>query len=50
MRPGRGFGVILDAEHREIAMAQAFEGVVVQVDVSHFDFILFSESGSTQKP
>ena len=33
-----GFGVVLHAEERQGAVAQAFEGVVVEVDVGEVDF------------
>ena len=37
VRPGRGFRVILHAEDRLAAMAEAFERLVVQIDVRDFD-------------
>jgi len=40
MRPWGGFGVILHAEERHVAVAQAFESVVVQVDMGQIDFVL----------
>ena len=40
VRAGSGFGVILHAEQRQRAMAQAFQRVVVQVDVRQLDFAL----------
>ena len=36
---GCGFGVVLDAEQRERFVAQAFEGLIVQVDVGELDFV-----------
>ena len=33
MRPGRGFGMILDAEDRGLAMAHALHGAIVEIDV-----------------
>jgi len=38
VRAGAGFGVVLHAEERQGAMAKAFEGVVVEVDVGKVDF------------
>ena len=35
---GAGFGVVLHAEQRQGAVAEAFEGVVVEVDVGEVDF------------
>src|ERR1035438_2459522 len=35
---GAGFGVVLHAEERQGAVAKAFEGVVVEVDVGEVDF------------
>src|SRR5882757_6190246 len=35
---GRGFGVILDAEHGMIAQAESFERLIVEIDVSDFGF------------
>src|ERR1700728_758726 len=35
---GAGFGVVLHAEERHGAVAKAFEGVVVEVDVGELDF------------
>ena len=42
---GAGFGVILHAEQRQIAVAQAFECLVVQVHVREFDFGLRQRVG-----
>ena len=39
VRAGRGLGVILDAEDRLAAVAEAFERLVVQVDVGDFDLV-----------
>ena len=36
---GSGFGVVLDAEDRESFVADAFDSLVVEVDVSDFDVI-----------
>jgi len=36
MRPGRGFGVVLHAERRIIAVPDAFDRLVVQAAMSHF--------------
>src|SRR5579872_1138812 len=38
MRPGRGFRMVLHTENRMAAMAEAFERLVVQVDVRKIDF------------
>jgi hypothetical protein len=38
MRPRRGLRVILHAEQRQVPVAQAFERLVVQVDVGQLDF------------
>src|SRR5579862_7332872 len=38
MRPRRGLRMILHAEQREIPMAQAFECLVVQVDMGQLNF------------
>ncbi len=35
---GRGFGVILDGDDGESLVPQAFDAVVVEVDVRDFDF------------
>src|SRR5260370_21634794 len=40
MRPRRGFGVILHAEQRQVAMTQAFQSRVVQIHVRQFNFTL----------
>ena len=40
MRPRRGFRVILHAEQRQIPMPQAFQRLVVQIDVRQLDFAL----------
>src|SRR5271165_3184904 len=45
VRAGRGFRVILHAEQRQIAVAQAFERVVVQIDVGEFDFAVRERIG-----
>ena len=42
---GRGFRVILHAEQRQISVAQAFERVVVEIDVREFDFALRQRIG-----
>ena len=39
VRAGRGFGVVLDAEQRQRLVAQAFERLVVQVDVRQLDLV-----------
>jgi hypothetical protein len=39
VRAGRGLGVVLHAEHRILAVAEAFERLVVQVDVGDFDLV-----------
>jgi len=39
MRSRRGFGVVLHAEERQRAVAQAFERLVVQVHVRQFNFV-----------
>src|SRR5271163_3218176 len=38
MRAGRRFGMILHTEQRQVAMPQAFQSLVVQVDVRQLDF------------
>ena len=40
MRPRRGFGVILHAEQWQIAVPQAFQRAVVQIDVRQLHFTL----------
>ena len=50
VRAGRGLGVILHAEDRMAAVAEAFERLVVQIHVGDFDVVGLSESGSTAKP
>ena len=45
VRAGSGLGVVLHAEQRQRAMAQAFQRVVVQVDVRQFDFALLQRIG-----
>ena len=37
VRSGRGLGMILHAEERQRAVAHAFVGVIVQIDVRDFD-------------
>ena len=37
MRSGGRFGVVLDSKSRVFAMSNAFDGIVVQVDVSHLN-------------
>ena len=38
---GRGFGVVLDGEGGQFAVAQALEGVVIEVDVGEcYDFLI----------
>ena len=37
VRAGRGLGVVLDAEDRQARVAEAFEGLVVEVDVAGLD-------------
>ena len=39
VRTGRGFGVVLHAEHRVVAVAEAFERLVVEIDVGDFDVV-----------
>jgi hypothetical protein len=46
---GRGFGVVLHAEERQRFVAQAFERLVVQVNVGQVDLAELMESGSTAK-
>jgi hypothetical protein len=41
VRPRRCFRVILDAENRLAAMAESFECLVIQIDVSDIDVIRF---------
>ena len=40
VRAGCGFRVILHTEQRQVPVAQAFERIVVQVDVRQFDFAI----------
>ena len=35
MRAGSGFGVVLDAEDGGLAVAHAFDGAVVEVQLAH---------------
>ena len=49
MRAGGGFGVVLDAEDRQRVPREAFEGVVVEVDVGDRRRV-GSVAGSTAKP
>jgi hypothetical protein len=37
MRAGGGLGMVLDAVHRRLAVAHAFDGAVVEVDVRDLD-------------
>ena len=39
VRTGRGFGMILHAEDRQLAMPHSFDRSVVQIDVRDFDFL-----------
>src|ERR1019366_2138884 len=39
VRAGRGFGVVLEAEEGLLAVAEAFEVLVVQIDVGDFDVV-----------
>ena len=39
MRAGGGFGMVLDAEDGVVAMAEAFERLVVQIDVRDVDLV-----------
>src|ERR1035438_803333 len=39
VRAGRGFGMILHAEDGLLAVAEAFEGLVVEIDVGDFDVV-----------
>ena len=36
---GSGFGVVLDAEQRQCFVAQAFQSLIVKVNVGQFDFV-----------
>ena len=45
VRAGRGFGVVLHAEDRLAAVAEAFERLVVQVDVRDFDVVQVERIG-----
>src|SRR5947207_10041716 len=38
VRPGRGLGVILHTEDRQLFVAHSFDGAVVEIDVGYFDF------------
>src|SRR3990172_6538972 len=38
VRPRGSLRMVLDTEDRKLPMAKAFDGLVVQVDVSQFDF------------
>jgi hypothetical protein len=37
MRPWRSFGVILDGEDGQLAVAQALNGAVVEIEMCHLD-------------
>ena len=37
MGPRRCFGMVLNAEDRQVAVSETFDGAVVQVDVRHFE-------------
>src|SRR5437879_8503701 len=39
MRAGRRLGMVLNAERRKGAVLEAFDGVVVQIDVNNLDFV-----------
>jgi len=39
VRAGGSFGVVLDAEERQRFVAQAFERLIIQVDVGEFNFV-----------
>src|SRR5580704_12726648 len=45
MRPRRSLGVILHAEERQVLVPQAFESLIVQVDVREFYFALRQRIG-----
>ncbi len=45
VRTRRSFGVILDAERRMIAMAKAFQRIVIQIHVRDFDFVQVERIG-----
>ena len=38
VRPGRGFGMVLDGDDRQGVVAQAFDALVVEIDVRDFHF------------
>src|SRR5438270_5590030 len=39
MGAGRGFGMVLHPERRQVAMSKSFNGPVVQVHVRHFEVV-----------
>ena len=45
VRAGRGLGMVLHAEHRMIAMAEAFQRLVVQIDVGELDLVQVERIG-----
>ena len=45
VRAGRGLGMVLHAEDRLAAMAEAFQRLVVQIDVGDFDLAEFERIG-----
>ena len=45
VRAGRGFGVVLHAERRVVAVTETFERLVVEVHVSEFDVEAFERIG-----
>ena len=45
VRAGRCFGMILHAEDRLAAVAEAFQRLVVQIDVREFDFVRVERIG-----
>src|SRR5579883_495560 len=39
VRAGSGLGMVLHAEHRMMAMAEPFQGLVIQIRVGEFDLV-----------
>src|SRR5262249_18542712 len=50
MRPGRRFGMVLDAERRNGTMLETFHSVVVQIDVRDSDIVHIETLGIHSEP
>jgi len=50
VRPRRGFGVILDAEHGMVSQAESFERLIVQIDVRDFGLRSAERFGIDREP